>query len=72
MAHQSTDGTMVCGRMMTRRSLLGAAVAAGIVGPFIGAGVAHADAEETDRSTDSQPAEEEYEMPEGIGSEPWW
>jgi hypothetical protein len=60
-------GHAVPGLSISRRTLLGSAVAAALLVPLIGAGAARAD-----DGTDGQPAEEEYEIPEGIGSEPWW
>lgn len=50
-----------------RRTLLGLGLAAGVLIPFLGAGTARADS-----GGETAPATEEYEMPEGIGSEPWW
>ena len=43
------------------------AYTAALLVPLIGAGAARAD-----DGTDGQPADEEYEIPEGIGSQPWW
>ena len=56
------------GAPITRRTLFGAALATGVLVPLIGTGTAHADS----GTTDSQPGGEEYEIPDGIGSAPWW
>ena len=50
-----------------RRTLLGFALAAGILGPMVsfGSGTARAD------SGIDSPGSEEYEIPDGIGSVPW-
>lgn len=51
-----------------RRTLLGIGLAAGVLVPLVGTGTARA---ETGAGTTS-PSSEEYEMPDGIGSAPWW
>ena len=55
--------------LIRRRTLLGLAVAAGVVGPMVtfGAGSARADS-----SSEDDPMGEGYEIPDGIGSIPWW
>lgn len=67
MAHAPTDRNVPSGAPITRRTLLGAALATGVLLPLIGTGTANADS-----GTESQPASEEYEIPDGIGSAPWW
>jgi hypothetical protein len=44
-------------------------LAVGVIAPLVGAGTARADT-----GTEEPPCgeEEEYEIPDGIGSAPWW
>lgn len=67
MAHEPTDRASLGGTPISRRTLLGVALAAGVIAPLIGTGTAHADS-----GTEGQPGSEEYEIPDGIGSAPWW
>ena len=61
MAYHLTD--LPGGTLLSRRTLFGLVIAAGVIAPLVvGAGAAHAD-EDTG-------GEEEYEIPDDIGSAP--
>lgn len=63
MAHQLTN-QLGGGTLLSRRALFGLVIAAGVIAPLVvGAGAAHAE---------DDPEEEEYEIPDDIGSSPWW
>ena len=63
LADQSGSGTPI-----SRRTLLGLVFAAGVITPLvIGAGAAHADS-----GTGGGTEEQDYEIPDDIGSIPWW
>jgi hypothetical protein len=73
MAQQAADHAVPALRSVSRRTVLGLALAAGVFGPLIGASAASADtATSTVGASDGRLAEEEYEIPDGIGSAPWW
>ena len=68
MAHSLADlpGTA----LISRRTLFGLALAAGVIAPLVvgaNVGAAHADSD-----TGGYDEEEEYEIPDDIGSAPWW
>ena len=63
IAHLPGSGTLI-----SRRTLFGLVIAAGVIAPLVvGAGAAHADSD-----TGGYDEEEEYEIPDDIGSAPWW
>jgi hypothetical protein len=47
--------------------VLGVALAAGLLGPAVFTRTVRADS-----GTEDPPGSEEYEIPDGIGSAPWW
>ena len=64
MTHHFAD--LPGGTLFSRRTLFGLVIAAGVLAPLVvGAGAAHAD-------SDTGGEEEEYEIPDDIGSAPWW
>jgi hypothetical protein len=67
MNHNPTDPNPPDGRLIPRRTLFGLVLAAGVIAPLVSASTAHADT-----GTEEPPGEEEYEIPDGIGSAPWW
>jgi hypothetical protein len=68
MSHDPTDRDPTGGPLIPRRTLFGLILAAGVIAPLVSAGTAHADT----GTEDPPPAEEEYEIPDGIGSAQWW
>jgi hypothetical protein len=56
------------GMPIPRRTLFGLVFAAGVIAPLVGTGTARADS----GSDDPPGGEEEYEIPDGIGSVAWW
>jgi hypothetical protein len=70
MAHEPADPTSPSGAI-SRRALLGVVLAVGFIAPLVGTGTAHADTG-TDGTTQGATEDEEYEIPDGIGSAQWW
>lgn len=68
MTHDVPSPTSPGSVTLHRRSVLGIGLAAGVLIPLVGTGMARA---ESGTGTTS-PSSEEYEIPDGIGSAPWW
>ena len=64
MTHHLAD--LPGGTLISRRTLFGLVIAAGVIAPLVVAGAAHADSD-----TGGYDEEEEYEIPDDIGSAPW-